>query len=436
MTLPVGHHGCGSSHRLRDCPTVAAPSSEREIDEPRSRTLHPGMSGRSALGDAHNFGRRVVRRGGVLHKPRTLFWEWSLLSAQSPLRKVLGERAFLPDLTFSDPRSPLGGEVAHIELAPIGALDDTRRRELAEVLGRAIALFSWLGIADLHWENLALGIDAGGHFVLAPLDVEVIFADMSLPTETKLLPDPDPEYGALLRHASGARRVLPHLGKPITAADLVAMAGAYHAELSELERAGDTIAQSIDGPELRASPIRVLLRATGDYVAAARGDRVWPPLLDAEREQMARGDIPFFFRLYGKAGIHYYADESLETTRSLGRDGPKLEPLLSLSRGLRSARRPSLRDQGLFALIAAFDHRSFTGTHASEGVEVTFRPRTLVVDIGGETLDTRRDLSAFVGSVYLPCTCGEVESVLAPPSTVCDGARRPQRGSSRRGRKL
>ncbi len=38
---------------------------------------------------------------------------------------------------------------------------------------------------------------------------------------------------------------------------------------------------------------------------------LWPPLLDAEAEQLARGDIPYFFRLYGRRGIFYYQNRAL-----------------------------------------------------------------------------------------------------------------------------
>src|SRR6185295_20229606 len=94
---------------------------------------------------------------------------------------------------------------------------------------------SWLGVSDLHWENLVLG-QGRGRVVFAPLDVEMILADLSAPTQTKLLPDADPEYAAICRHASGVRRVLPYLGKPVAAGDLLAMAGAYRAMLVFLDR--------------------------------------------------------------------------------------------------------------------------------------------------------------------------------------------------------
>src|SRR6187455_1144381 len=96
-------------------------------------------SAKAALGDSHNFGRRVTLRGQRVVKPRSLLWEWLVLARESPLRRLLDEA---------------GGEVEQLRLAPLPRLSTARRRELAGIVGRALALFSWLGVADLHWENL------------------------------------------------------------------------------------------------------------------------------------------------------------------------------------------------------------------------------------------------------------------------------------------
>jgi hypothetical protein len=387
---------------------------------------------RMLLGDSHNFGRRVSRRDGRIAKPRALLWEWLLLSAESPLRRFLDDAAvrdgmgadafgFLPALELRFEPGQVGGEVEEIVLSPLGTPSFDERRALAAIVGRSLALFAWLGVADLHWENLVLGRDARGRVIFGPLDVEMILADMALPTETKLLPDADPEYAEICRHACGVRRVLPYLGKPVGAADLLVMASAYAQTLAFLDRHARAIAAIFEAlPALRETPIRVCLRSTGEYVSGAP---LWPPLLDAEREQLERGDIPYFFRLYGRKGIHYYGDPSLERVETLPLEGdvPQLDPLLSLSRGLRSQSRTTLREQGLFAVLGAFDHRSLKGTHTIAELEVSFRARTLVVALSSnEELETRRDLSAFVSSVYLPCQCGEVRSVFVPAVTVCE----------------
>lgn len=392
---------------------------------------------RSALGDSHNFGRRVTRRAGRVVKPRAVLWEWALLGKDSPIRALLGELgaregtpdlfSFLPALRFfpSRDRAGIGGEVEHVSLRPWQFRSRARRVELAEIFGRSLALWSWLGVSDLHWENLVLGVDTEGRTIFGPVDIEMMFAVLSLPTETKLLPDPDPEYADTSRHASGARRVLPFLGKPIRAEQLVAMASAYHRMLALLERHAGTIAKAFSAlPGVNDAPIRVLLRGTDEYVRARSGGELWPPLLPAEIEQLARGDIPYFFRVYGKPGIRYYADESLQRVARLPSKGdvPQLDPILPLSRGLRSPTRQKLGLEGLFTVLGAFDAKNLTGSHEHGGMRVTFGPKSLVVERpDGEELEVRRaSMPSFVGSVYLPCHCGEVRSVFVPEVTRCE----------------
>ncbi|MFZ5893322.1 MAG: hypothetical protein ACOY0T_19840 [Myxococcota bacterium] len=390
---------------------------------------------RSTLGDSHNFGRRVSVRGKRVAKPRALLWEWALLGNDSPIRKLLDEISeregvaglfsFLPTLRFfaGRERSAVGGEVERIVLEPWRSRSPARRLELAAIVGRSLALWSWLGVSDLHWENLILGVDRQNRTVFGPLDIEMIFAVLSLPTETKLLPDPDPEYAEICRHASGVRRVLPYLGKPVRAEHLLAMASAYCRVLALLDRHASSIAKEFSKlPGVNETPIRVCLRGTDEYVRA-RSEPVWPPLLPAEIEQLARGDIPYFFRLYDRDGIRYYADETLQRVEQLpGRgDVPKLDPILQLSRGLRSPARQKLRVEGLFTVLGAFDADSLTGTHEHGGLQVAFEPRSIIVRLeDGHEMEVRRKaLRSIVGSVYLPCRCGEVRSVFVPAVTRC-----------------
>ncbi len=375
-------------------------------------------------GDTHNFGRRVTATRKRVHKPRTVFWEWLLLSRDSPLRRWFDEAApgmfaFLPSLKFYKTE----GDVERITLSPLRA---PSTHTLSAIAGRSLALWSWLGVSDLHWENLALGLDARGNIVFGPLDVEMILGDLSLPTETKLLPDADSEVAAICRHSSGVRRLLPYLEKPISVSSLLTMIANYRNTLELLDHRSRDIARVLLGlPGLRNAPIRVMLRGTDEYVRA-RSEPVWPPLLDAEAEQMARGDIPYFFRLYGVAGIHYYGDRALTKHERIPRRGdvPTLDPILSLSRGLRSPSRKRLREEGLFAILGAFDHESFTGTHKSDELTLTLGARTVALKLpSGEELRSPRNRRALVGSVYLPCSCGEVRSVLVPSITTCVQAR-------------
>ncbi|MGE3628883.1 MAG: hypothetical protein AB7P00_03170, partial [Sandaracinaceae bacterium] len=333
-----------------------------------------------------------------------------------------GQIDFLPTIRVESESPRSGGTVERVALDPIGALDEEARHALARTIGRATALYAWLGLSDLHWENLVLGRGADGRPVFAPLDVEIVLADASSPTETKLVPDPDPEYAATSRHAAGLRRALPFLGKPVAGRDLAAVVHAYDATLRALHRARREIARSIATAEgTRDAPIRVLLRGTDEYVAADPAS-LWPPLLDEEREQLARGDVPYFFRLYGREGIHHFDDPALTSWSTLPLEGdvPQLEPLLSLEKDLASRSRRTLREVGAFALIGALDHRSLDGTYETDGLRLALgHERTVLIWDDGRELEAPRDASSIVASIYAACRCGEVAEPLVPETTTC-----------------
>jgi hypothetical protein len=98
--------------------------------------------------------------------------------------------------------------------------------------------------------------------------------------------------------------------------------------------------------------------------------------------------------------------------------------MLSLSRDLRSPARDKLRQDGLFTLLGAFDHPSLTGQHTTGELSVTLSARKMVVKLPeGDELETQRNLRAYVGSLYLPCECGEVRSVFVPAVTTCAARR-------------
>jgi hypothetical protein len=71
-------------------------------------------------------------------------------------------------------------------------------------------------------------------------------------------------------------------------------------------------------------------------------------------------------------------------------------------------------------LLGAFDDASLTGRHHGDQLDVWLRARSIVVELpDGEPLRSARNLSAHVGSAYLPCRCGEVRSVFVPQVTRC-----------------
>ena len=100
------------------------------------------------------------------------------------------------------------------------------------------------------------------------------------------------------------------------------------------------------------------------------------------------------------------------------------EPLDWIERtdpGLAEELGPPARFMDIAGSVFGFDDPSFTGRHVSDELEVKFGARKLSLKLkSGEELSSKRNLSAFVGSVYLPCRCGEVRAVFAPAVTRCE----------------
>ncbi|MGK5082406.1 hypothetical protein WDW37_03795 [Bdellovibrionota bacterium FG-1] len=171
------------------------------------------------LGDPHNFGRRVRELDdGTLEKPRTIGWEWLFLSKESPLRIFLSD-VFSRNSTgcpfdlfedvefFSSDPGLAQGRVERIHWDP-------GRFELSSLVcqqvGSVIALISWFGIGDIHAQNMALGTSKSGGPICMPLDIECIFDDYQLPSQTFLL---HPKHNATVQ--SGLSSLLPFLNNSL-----------------------------------------------------------------------------------------------------------------------------------------------------------------------------------------------------------------------------
>ena len=71
--------------------------------------------------------------------------------------------------------------------------------------------------------------------------------------------------------------------------------------------------------------------------------------------------------------------------------------------------------------VEPFDDDLVQAVAAQRGIAQAEGRRSIVVKLpNGEELRSPRNLGAHVSRVYLPCTCGEVRSVLVPPVTACD----------------
>ena len=139
------------------------------------------VSIKRAVGDSHNFGRFVEFLQGRYLKPRPLIWEYYVLDPRSEFRKLLdatGEFEFLPKLTIDkEPGFFHKGSAQAFHGQPLTEMSAEVFSQAAESLGRMIALCVYLGIGDLHGENIIFNIDLKNKIELAMIDIETIFME-------------------------------------------------------------------------------------------------------------------------------------------------------------------------------------------------------------------------------------------------------------------
>lgn len=124
-----------------------------------------------------------------IKKPRTLYWEFLFLSEDSPLRKFLNTFKISESLNPFDLIEDTLFIESKGEQLQEKVLPSSNPVELKDykTLGSYIALFSWFGVTDLHKDNLIYKT-VDEKVKIIPIDIESIFNDIHLPSETYLIP--------------------------------------------------------------------------------------------------------------------------------------------------------------------------------------------------------------------------------------------------------
>lgn len=277
----------------------------------------------SQYGDTHNFGRHVKPIGkSWIHKPRSTFWEELLLSTDSNFRNELDRilahepvTSCMPRVKFEKDRSDSTATLMErVTVKP--TITSCDLEYILEALGGLLAVTAWFGIEDLHSGNVVLGTDVRtGKFVLFPIDIEVIFSDVRLPSTIGIIHIDQKRQsisGAaslfdLIRSASPKQRLAIPLAYMRTSQTMLRNAGrivkALHAE---------------DG--ILTAPIRIVARNTRDYLVHMRGEPLAnlidpSELTEDEMVQMRRGDVPYFFRTLADRRARYFASPDLATCK-------------------------------------------------------------------------------------------------------------------------
>lgn len=359
-------------------------------------------------GDTHNFGRSVrLHDEHWVTKPRSTFWEELFLANGSRFRAeldaVLGDEPIadcMPRLAFArapdDPGSTL---MERLRVEPILSACDLEYA--LEALGGLLAISAWFGLEDLHSGNVMCGADKRtGKFVIFPIDIEVAFSDIRLPSNIGLvhvdhrrqqISGAAPLFN-LIRKAGPKQRMAIPLGYMRTAKRLLLSQTRLVRALHKTRGA-------------YRAPIRVVLRDTRDYVDHLE-DRPLAERIDAspfapeERVQLDRGDVPYFFRTLGDSRIRYYRSADLRKTALVSPDWVKTRarPLLQPKEifGL-DRRNEALYEQGSMMLAAHFMPRDFHGRIYYRNLFASALKRSMQIQFNSETLfKGPRDWSEFI----------------------------------------
>lgn len=285
------------------------------------------------LSEPHNFGRRVYRHAaGLIHKPRSVFWE-NLFLSESHFRAKLFEIASkghvsfaLPSLSFEEV-SEFSGTVQELVLQPLSFLSGDQ----AFQIGCTSALFAWFGISDLHHENIKIGQTLKGQFIFTTVDIETVLDQFLNLGHSGLVPDI-----AIPQKVCGIAEVLSFFATEQAAAgSAAAICDGYLQTLNLLNLNSETLEKefcySLNEVKI-GPPIRVVLRKTRAYTnymsgTTNPGDFEIPPL-PSELEQLQRGDIPYFFRRPAEPdSILYFEAPDRICSAELGEDFKKMRLL-------------------------------------------------------------------------------------------------------------
>ena len=208
---------------------------------------------------------------------------------------------YLPELSFESDDLYSDGKVEFLKL-------DSENPKFSKVelegLGSVLALLCWFGVGDLHYENLLIGRSKlSNKAIFAPIDIESIFEDVNLPSQSLLIPSDKIEPN---KTPLGLFIANEWKHGTLSLDHVAALCRGYALTLRHLEQSQKRVIEILlNGLCIERLKIRVIPRSTKEYYQQL-GDTDSPLLFDCEKEQLARGDIPYYFSSLLDPKIFYY----------------------------------------------------------------------------------------------------------------------------------
>ncbi|KAB8032100.1 DUF4135 domain-containing protein [Fluviispira multicolorata] len=259
------------------------------------------------LGDPHNGQKRVyINADNKIYKPRCIYWEWMFLGKNSFLINHFKNNlintsdlypywySLLPSLNFLPDKG--GYSSGYIDYQKVEKITQPILNENNwESFGAIIALFSFFGITDLHYENIIFGKNIDNEIKFGAIDIECIFNKLHLLSQTHLLPlNPTFDKSCGLSKLKDVFNLNPS-GFYISSL--------IYGYLSFFDIYNDIYLKILYSKRIQKKPIRVIPCNTNIYKNYFYNKNI---ISKSEKEQLLRNDIPYFYRYIDSKEIYYY----------------------------------------------------------------------------------------------------------------------------------
>lgn len=261
-------------------------------------------------GDPHNFGNKTIKISpSKIYKPRSIFWEFFFLGKNSQFRIELDFfinrltnreiQLLWPKLDFTINNNFFrSGFVDMLEVKDLN-------RNLSQVelvsIGFSIATLFWLGIGDLHQQNIMFGVH-DGKLIFGPIDIEEVLRNYLLLSQTQLILD----HRARSNY-SGLLKLKDFFFKNQDLNGLIAILNGFKTAMELFMKKDEEITQIINSHNIENIPIRLVIHDTSQYYDYLNNQNKFQDVSfsNCELEQLARGDIPYYFYFLNDDNIYY-----------------------------------------------------------------------------------------------------------------------------------
>ncbi|MFZ4402731.1 MAG: DUF4135 domain-containing protein [Pseudobdellovibrionaceae bacterium] len=253
------------------------------------------------LGDRHNSGKSVcLLDDNSIYKPRPILAEWFFLNRESPLRSLKEINSvfkYFPNIDFTG-LIRKDGVVSNLYLNYSDINFPTSSDELCEAIGCLLAISHWFGLSDLHVENIFFGYDEHNNLLLAPIDIECFFQEILIIAQTNLIKIERDDLNWGLKNVFEAQSISP-----------IHIVHNYIKHFLTLNSNSEKIISIIRESFKPNDIVRVILKNSAvyrDYLDDNYSDSTF--FIQEEVNQLAKGDVPYFFRYLDGIDIFYYYD--------------------------------------------------------------------------------------------------------------------------------